>query len=255
MDRAFIHQVVKVVDVLVQCRLQLDHALLQQVNLIAVGLRGSVQPQRGGQLVGSELTRKPGNGGQRLLQQLLEHEGDQRANAGGECAIAQQNAQRLGLQSLPKVLRVAAQVQHAQRLGAVRGVDGDAAYCLLLCQFRVACLKHLAPGGLQPGKTDGGLFRNELQLGLDGLGFNVPQRGGQQGHAGVGHIAHHGLELPLVLGAQQPALHAEKDHHAQHRQHDGALDQHAGNGAKGTRGHTAIKAAARSQTGSASPWD
>ena len=141
------------------------------------------------------------------MQQLLEHEGNQRANAGGECAVAQQNAQRLGLQSLPKVLRVAAQVQHAQRLGAVRGVDGDAAYCLLLCQFRVACLKHLAPGGLQPGKTDGGLFRDELQLGLDGLGFNVPQRGGQQGHAGVGHIAHHGLELPLVLGAQQPALH------------------------------------------------
>lgn len=38
LGRAFIHQVVKVVDVLVQCRLQLDHALFQQVNLIAVGL-------------------------------------------------------------------------------------------------------------------------------------------------------------------------------------------------------------------------
>lgn len=40
LGRAFIHQIVKVVDVLVQGLLQLDHALLQQVNLIAVGLGG-----------------------------------------------------------------------------------------------------------------------------------------------------------------------------------------------------------------------
>ena len=63
-------RIVKVVDVLVQGRLQLDHALLQQVNLIAVGL-GARFSRKGWSGGGGEFARKPGNGGQRFCSSCL----------------------------------------------------------------------------------------------------------------------------------------------------------------------------------------
>ena len=113
--------------------------------------------------------------------------------------------------------------------------------CVFGIRLRRARFKRLTGVGLEHDMTDLRRFQNQVDLVLNRLWFDVPDRQRQHRHMGIGNLAHRHAEIYLRLAVGHPGLQAGEGERTQQRPAQRMLDQHVGDGAKGPGQHAATQ--------------